>query len=87
MLKKIFYSFSIYTITSIVCAGLSIILLPILTKHLTEKDYGTTALFSTYIMILSPIIGISSGGYFWIEFLKKKIQRLNKQVFFHLIFG
>ncbi len=71
MLKKIFYSFSIYTITSIVCAGLSIILLPILTKHLTEKDYGTTALFSTYIMILSPIIGFSSGGYFWIEFFKK----------------
>lgn len=86
MLKKIFYSFSIYTLTSVVCAALSIILLPILTKHLSEKDYGTTALFSTYILILSPIIGISSGGYFWIEFFKKENSKIKQASIFSSYF-
>ncbi len=39
---------------------------------MSEKDYGATALFSTFVMILSPIIGLSSGGYFWVEFFKKE---------------
>ena len=72
MFKKIIFSFSLYSLTAIVCAVLGILLLPVLTKHLTEKDYGATALFSTYILILSPIIGFSSGGYFWVEFFKKE---------------
>jgi O-antigen/teichoic acid export membrane protein len=71
MFKKIAFSFSLYSLTAVICAALSILLLPILTKHLSEKDYGATALFSTFVMIISPIIGLSSGGYFWIEFFKK----------------
>lgn len=74
MFKKILYSFSIYSVTSIICALLNLLILPILTSHLSEKDYGTTALFSTYVLILSPIIGLSSEGFFWIEFFKKEKQ-------------
>ena len=72
MVKKLLFSFSIYTLTSVLCALLNVLILPILTKYLSEKDYGTTALFSTYVMILSPVIGLSSGGYFWLEYFKKK---------------
>lgn len=72
MFKKILYSFSIYSVTSVIGALLNLLILPILTSHLSEKDYGTTALFSTYVLILSPIIGLSSEGYFWIEFFKKE---------------
>lgn len=72
MLKKIFVSFSIYTLTTVLCALLGLLILPVLTKHLSERDYGITALFSTYVLILSPILGFSSSGVFWLEFFKKE---------------
>jgi O-antigen/teichoic acid export membrane protein len=86
MFKKIFFSFSIYSITSIICALLGILILPILTKHLSERDYGLTALFSTYIAILSPIIGFSSSGYFWLEFFRKEQSRSNLTKIFSTYF-
>ena len=86
MLKKIFYSFSIYTLTTVICAGLNIFILPVLTKYLSEKDYGTSALFSTYVMIVSPIIGLSSGGFFWISFFKKEISRFYQNRLFSTYF-
>jgi len=79
MFKKILYSFSIYSVTSVIGALLNLLILPILTSHLSEKDYGTTALFSTYVLILSPIIGLSSEGFFWIEFFKKEKQFKEQQ--------
>ncbi|HXB41282.1 MAG TPA: oligosaccharide flippase family protein, partial [Bacteroidia bacterium] len=91
MLKKIFVSFSMYSLTSVLCALLGLLILPVLTRHLSEKDYGYTALFSTYVLILSPILGFSSGGYFWIEFFRKKKEKiyLNKlfSTYFWLVFG
>ncbi|MES2376886.1 MAG: oligosaccharide flippase family protein [Bacteroidota bacterium] len=79
MYKKIIKTFSVYTITAIVSAGLSIFILPILTKYLSPKDYGITALFSTYVMIASPFMGFSSSGLFWIKFFKQEDKdKLNK---------
>ena len=86
MFKKILYSFSVYTLTSVICAVLSVFILPVLTKYLSEKDYGATALFSTYVMILSPIIGLSSGGYFWLEFFKKQKERSQQNSLFSTYF-
>jgi O-antigen/teichoic acid export membrane protein len=77
MFKKIFVSFSLYTVTSIICALLSMLILPVLTRHLSQRDYGLTALFSTFIAILSPIMGLSSGSYFWLEFFKKDQSKIN----------
>jgi O-antigen/teichoic acid export membrane protein len=90
MLKKIFYSFSVYTLTTVLCALLSLLILPILTTHLSQRDYGLTALFSTFVMILTPILGFTSGSYFWLAFFKKEPRvYLNKlfSTYFWLICG
>jgi O-antigen/teichoic acid export membrane protein len=86
MLKKILYSFSIYTLTSVICSLLTIITLPFLTENLTEKDYGISALFSSYILILSPIIGFSSSGLFWINFFKKERDLIENENLFSTYF-
>jgi len=86
MLKKIIYSFSIYTLTSVICALLNVFILPILTTYLSEEDYGTTALFSTYVMILTPLIGLSSSGYYWLEFFKADKNTIRQTTLFSTYF-
>ncbi|MBN8703050.1 MAG: polysaccharide biosynthesis C-terminal domain-containing protein [Bacteroidetes bacterium] len=80
MFKKLFKSFSIYSLSSVISAILGLLILPILTKHLSQKDYGITALFNAYVLVLSPFLNLSSGGYFWIQFFKKENSKsdLNK---------
>jgi O-antigen/teichoic acid export membrane protein len=72
MIKKPLYSISFYTLTSIICALLSVCVLPIFTSYLSQKDYGVSSLISSYVLILSPFLGLSAGGFFWIEFFKTK---------------
>jgi O-antigen/teichoic acid export membrane protein len=89
MIKKIATSLSLYTLTTIICAGLSILILPIMTHHLSTSDYGTSSLISTYVLIVSPLIGLSSGGYFWIDFFditkdKKDLTKIFSSYFWFL---
>jgi O-antigen/teichoic acid export membrane protein len=86
MIKKIATSLSLYTLTSIVCAALSMLILPIMTHHLSTADYGTTSIISTYVLIVSPIIGLSAGGYFWIDFFDHRKEKKDLSTVFSSYF-
>ena len=67
MLKKLtqnslFQDTGIYTITSIINAGIPFLLLPILTRYLSPEDYGLISMFALLVSFVSPFIGISING-------------------------
>lgn len=67
MFKKItqnslFKNTGIYTLTNIINASISFLLMPILTRYLTPEDYGTIAMFSLITSVVSPLIGLSVNG-------------------------
>lgn len=66
----VFKSFSIYTFSSLVTAGIPFFVLPILTFYLTPEDYGILRLFSVYTIIMLPFIGLNSMGLPGIEFFR-----------------
>jgi O-antigen/teichoic acid export membrane protein len=72
---KLLKSFSLYTFVGFLNAGISFLLLPILTKYLSPVDYGFIALINTYVSILLPIMGMSVGGYIGIEYYSKENDR------------
>jgi O-antigen/teichoic acid export membrane protein len=52
----------VYGIANILRQGLPVFLVPLLTRYLSEQDYGTTAVFAALASVLTPIIGLNSGG-------------------------
>ena len=64
-------SFSIYTGISIINAGVSFLLFPILTFYLTKLDYGLMSLFSSYVAITGTMLTFSVPGYTAIHFFEK----------------
>lgn len=67
MIKKIinsslFKSSGIYTVTSIINAGIPFLLIPILTRVFSPSDYGVVAMVALLINVVTPFIGISAHG-------------------------
>lgn len=52
----------IYTISSIINAGIPFLMLPILTRYLTPEDYGLVSMFTLLVAFTSPFIGLSVNG-------------------------
>jgi O-antigen/teichoic acid export membrane protein len=52
----------IYTLSSILSAGIPFFLLPILTRYLSPEQYGQIAMFTIFITALSALIGLSIDG-------------------------
>lgn len=50
---------SLYTIANIINSAIPVILLPILTKHLTPAEYGIAAMFQVLVQFLSPFAGLN----------------------------
>lgn len=73
--KKVIASLSTYTIVSLFGSLAGFILMPFLTHYLSTEDYGTLALFNTYVQLLIPFISISAFGLVNIEHFSKKIDR------------
>lgn len=67
-----FRSFSIYTVTSIVTASLSFLLMPFLSHYIEPAGYGVLSLFNTYVMILAPLMSVVSYGLITVEYYKLK---------------
>ena len=55
-------SFSIYTLTSLVNAGLPFLLLPVLTKYLTPNEYGLLAIIQIFIVATIPFVSINMNS-------------------------
>ncbi len=69
---KFFKQLSIYTLVGVINAGISFFIMPVLTHHLTPKDYGLLSLFNTYITILIPIVSVSAYSLLSIDYYKRK---------------
>lgn len=50
---------SIYTISSFLNSGITFLMLPLLTRHLTSEQYGILAMINATISILTPFVGMS----------------------------
>lgn len=82
-------SFSVYTGISIINAGVSFVLFPILTFYLSTSDYGIMSLFLAYAAIVGTLISFSVPGYTGIHFYdldKNKYSEIFSSSFFVPIF-
>jgi O-antigen/teichoic acid export membrane protein len=70
---KLFKTFSTYTIIGFLNAGIGFLLLPVLTRYLTPSDYGIISLMNTYVLILMPIVGLSTSSFISVEYYNSKI--------------
>lgn len=70
---KLFKTFSVYTIVGFLNAGIGFLLLPVLTRYLTPRDYGIISLMNTYVLILMPIAGLSTSSFISVEYYNNKI--------------
>jgi len=59
---NLFKSFSIYTLTSILTAGIPFLVLPVLTFYLSPADYGVLRLINVYVTLLIPFISLITFG-------------------------
>lgn len=55
---KLFKSISVYSSVSIITSGVSFLLLPILTKHLSKADYGILSLFNATTRFFGILISL-----------------------------
>jgi O-antigen/teichoic acid export membrane protein len=87
----LFRSFSIYTITSILTAGLNFLLMPFLSHYIAPAGYGVLSLFNTYVMILSPLMSVVSYSLITVEYYKLKdkaeFSKLFSSIQFIPVFG
>lgn len=72
---RLFRTFSVYTVLGVLHAGVSFLVLPILTRYLTPADYGIIALVNTYVSLLMPIVGMSSSALVSLEYHNKKLDK------------
>jgi len=49
----------IYTLFSFINKGIPFLLLPIITRYLSQEDYGTISIFNTYVQFLVLFVGLS----------------------------
>ena len=61
-------SVSLYTVVGFLNAGISFLLLPVLTAYLDPADYGVISLVNVYVSVLLPIVGLSTAGYVAVEY-------------------
>ncbi|HEX2536404.1 MAG TPA: polysaccharide biosynthesis C-terminal domain-containing protein [Chitinophagaceae bacterium] len=69
---KIFRSFSIYVVASVLSAAINFLLLPYLSNRLTPADYGMVAIFNTYVSILAPLMSLLCYSYLNVQYYKTK---------------
>jgi O-antigen/teichoic acid export membrane protein len=68
--RDMFSAALVYTVTSVLAAGVPILMLPILTRVLTPADYGTMAMFSVLLAVLGAFTGLSVHGAVGIRFFQ-----------------
>jgi len=72
--SSLFRASGIYTITSIINAGIPFLLLPILTRYLSPEEYGIVAMFSLLVSIFGVFTGLSVHGAINRVYFEKEIK-------------
>jgi len=60
--KSLTKSYSVYTVSSIISAGIPFFILPILTNYISTSDYGLLANFKIIFSLILAIMGLSVVG-------------------------
>jgi len=60
--NKLFRNTAIYTTSTVIRSGIPFLLLPILTRFLSPKDYGIVANFQVILPLVTVIIGVQTHG-------------------------
>lgn len=65
----------IYTVSSLVAGAVPLLLLPIMTRYLTEQDFGAFAVVTTLIAIVTPALSWGTSALTSVEFYKMPAPR------------
>ncbi|MBS1512391.1 MAG: oligosaccharide flippase family protein [Bacteroidetes bacterium] len=79
-------SFSIYTFSGVLNRGISFLLLPFFTHHLTQSDYGVIAIFSNSIYFIIPFMSMGVGETLTVEYTNLPKGELKKFISTSLLF-
>jgi len=63
---------SIYTFVGFFGAGINFLLLPLLSHHLSPADYGISAILSTYVAFIIPVVGLQASSLIGVEYFHLK---------------
>src|SRR6056297_1679512 len=63
-IPTLFVNAGVYTFSNLLNRAIPFLLLPVLTRFLSPKDFGMVAMFGVLVQILTPFIGINSHGAF-----------------------
>ena len=74
MIKKILTNSALYGLAPHVPKIVSVLLLPIMTKHLTDVDYGIAGTIAAYTMALASLSTLGVSAYLQVNFFKAKYQ-------------
>lgn len=77
----LFRSFSIYTLTTILNNGISFILIPIFTSHLSPSEYGILGIFTILVTLFNSLISLSSSGAIQSEYYQVNKKDLSVIIF------
>lgn len=71
--SELFRSGGVYTLTTIVEKAIPFLLLPVLTRYLTTKEYGTVSMFLVLVALTIPFMGINGQSAVLRSYYKKNI--------------
>lgn len=66
-------SSSIYTASSMLNLVVPFLMMPVLTRYLTPKDYGIVSMFSVLLGIAGPFVGLNLHGAIGVKYVDKQI--------------
>lgn len=72
-INLLFKSTAIYIITGIINSAIPFLLLPILTRVLSPSEYGKVVMFSSVLVVLSALAGLSVHGAVSIKYFDKHV--------------
>ena len=52
-------SASVYALSSFINSGISVLLLPMLTRYLSQEQYGILSMINASISVITPFVGMS----------------------------
>ena len=76
--KSLFSKGSIFLFANILNAAIPFLLLPILTRVLTPKDYGIVAMFAIFLSFTNTFVGLSVHGAINVQYFKLDTKRFSE---------
>lgn len=88
MLKKVFFHSILYSLSSIIIQASSVLMLPLLTPHLTAFDYGVYGILMSYLVLITSLKDLGFGVVFVNSYYRypKRWPIIWRMLYGHLIF-